>query len=140
MVTGTYVTDRAVVDGPSRGSRAQQLQRGDTGVLKVAAAPQIVEGTMPELLRRYAQRFPRAQVRLREAIGWSDTVRMLERGEVHLGQNLLSAANMDQRFARYVLEPIDLLAACRQRLSLGSNGRVEIAQLARYPLLLLEDS
>ena len=122
------------------GERARQLQGGETGVLKVASSPQIIEGTMPEFLRRYAQRYPKVQVRLTEAIGWADTVRMLEHGEVQLGQNLMSAAGKDQRFASYPLEPIDLLAACRSTLTLGSDGRVEIAQLAPYPLLLLDNS
>ena len=122
------------------GERAQQLQGGETGVLKVASSPQIIEGTMPEFLRRYAQRYPKVQVKLTEAIGWADTVRMLERGEVQLGQNLMSAAGKDQRFASYALEPIDLLAACRSTLTLGSDGRVEIAELAPYPLLLLDNS
>jgi DNA-binding transcriptional LysR family regulator len=122
------------------GERARQLQGGETGVLKVASSPQIIEGTMPEFLRRYAQCYPKVQVRLTEAIGWADTVRMLEHGEVQLGQNLMSAAGKDRRFASYPLEHIDLLAACRSTLTLGSDGRVEIAQLAPYPLLLLDNS
>jgi DNA-binding transcriptional LysR family regulator len=122
------------------GERARQLQDGETGVLKVASSPQIIEGTMPEFLRRYARRYPKVQVKLTEAIGWADTVRMLERGEVQLGQNLRSAAGKDQRFVSYALAPIDLLAACGSTLSLGSGGTVEIAQLAPHPLLLLDNS
>jgi DNA-binding transcriptional LysR family regulator len=120
--------------------RARQLQGGETGVLKVASSPQIIEGTMPEFLRRYARRYPKVQVKLTESIGWADTVRMLDRGEVQLGQNLRSAAGKDQRFASYALAPIDLLAACGSTLALGNDGKVEIAQLTPYPLLLLDNS
>jgi DNA-binding transcriptional LysR family regulator len=123
------------------GERAQQLQRGDTGVLKVAASPQIIEGTISEFLRLYVQHYPKVQVKLIEAIGWADIVGMLERGEVHLGQNLIRAVQPnDQRFANYPLAPIDLLAACQSTIKLGKDGRIEIARLAPYPLLLLDTS
>src|SRR5262245_29363753 len=40
------------------GERAQQLRRGDTGVLKVAASAQFIEGVLSGFLHRYAQRYP----------------------------------------------------------------------------------
>jgi DNA-binding transcriptional LysR family regulator len=123
------------------GERAQQLQRGDTGVLKVAASPQIIEGAISEFLRRYARHYPKVQVKLIEAIGWTDIVGLMERGDIHLGLNLMGAVQPnDQRFANYPLEPIDLLAACRSAIELGSDGKIEIARLASYPLLLLDTS
>jgi DNA-binding transcriptional LysR family regulator len=123
------------------GERAQLLRRGDTGTLKVAASPQFIEGVIAEFLRRYAQRYPDVQVKLTEAVGWSDTLGMLERGEVHIGQNLLRAvAPGDPRFANHPLEKVDLLAACHSPLTLGKNGAIEIAHLASDPLLLLDTS
>jgi DNA-binding transcriptional LysR family regulator len=121
--------------------RAHQLQRGDSGVLKFATSPQIIEGVIATFLGRYAQCYPKVQVKLTEAFGWNDTVRLLESGDIHLGQNLGSAVPPnDHRFASYPLEPIDLLAVCRPALGLGSNGKIEIARLAPYPLLLLDTS
>jgi LysR family nitrogen assimilation transcriptional regulator len=121
--------------------RAQQLQRGDAGVLKVAASPQIIEGAISEFLRRYAQHYPKVQVTLVEAIGWTDIVGMLERGDIHLGQNLMGAVQPnDQRFASHPLEPIDLLAAFSSTLKLENDGKIEIVRLAPYPLLLLDKS
>lgn len=123
------------------GERAQQLQRGDTGVLKVAASPQLIEGVISEFLRRFAQRYPKVQVKLIEAIGWAEIVAMLERGDIHLGQNLLRAVQPgDQRFASHPLESVDLLAACRLSMKLGTEGRIEINRLAPYPLLVLDTS
>jgi DNA-binding transcriptional LysR family regulator len=123
------------------GERAQMLRRGDTGTLKVAASPQFIEGIMSDFLRRYAQRFPKVQVKLTEAVVWSDTLGMLERGEIHIGQNLLRAiAPGDRRFASHPLEGVDLLAACHAPLTLGKNGAIEIAHLAPHPLLLLDTS
>jgi DNA-binding transcriptional LysR family regulator len=118
--------------------RAQLLRRGDIGVLKVAASPQFIEGVISSFLHRYAQRYPNVQVRLFEAVGL-ENLAMLERGEVHLGQNLLHAVpSSDQRFACHPLGPVDLLAACHPPVSLGNRGAIEINHLAPYPLLLLD--
>ncbi len=121
--------------------RAQLLRHGDAGVLKVAASPQFIEGVISGFLRRYAERYPSVQVKLIEAITWSDTLGMLERGEIHLGQNLLRAvASDDARFANQALEAMELLAASHASLMLGKGGAVEVAQLAAHPLLLLDTS
>ena len=123
------------------GERAQMLKRGDTGVLKVAASPQFIEGAIASFLPRYAKRYPNVELKLIEAIG-TNVLTMLERGEVHLGQQLVHAVQPgDQRFASHPLAPVDLLAACHPRLALGSGRRrIEIGQLAPYPLLLLDGS
>jgi DNA-binding transcriptional LysR family regulator len=128
-------------DAQAVADRAQMLRRGDTGVLKVAASPQFIEGAMADFLHRYADRYPGVQVRLIESIGWSDTRGMLERGEIHLGQNLLGAVQPGElRLASHPLEGVDLLAACHEPLTLGKRGTIEIAGLASYPLLVLDTS
>ena len=68
----------------SLSERAQLLRQGDTGVLRVAAAPQTIESVLPSFLHRYAERYPGVRVKLVEALA-SDHLAMLERGEVHLG-------------------------------------------------------
>lgn len=121
--------------------RAHLLGRGDAGVLKVAASPQFIEGVLSDYLHRYAERYPDVQVKLVEAIGWADTQGMLERGEIHLGQNLLRAVQPgDVRFASHPLEAVDLLAVCREPLPLDPTGAIEVARLTAYPLLLLDTS
>ncbi len=125
----------------SIGERAQQLRRGDAGILKVAASPQFIEGTLSGFLDRYTQRYPNVQVKVIEAIAWSDTLGMLERGEIHLGQNLLRVVQPDDpRFASHPLEAVDLLAASHAPLMLGKSGAIEIARLAAHPLLVLDTS
>ncbi len=72
---------------------------------------------------------------------WSDTLGMLERGEIHIGQNLLRAvAPGDPRFANHPLEEVELLAAYPSRQTLGKNGGIEISYLASHPLLLLDST
>jgi LysR family nitrogen assimilation transcriptional regulator len=96
--------------------RAQLLRRGDTGVLKVAASPQHIESVFSQFLPRYERQFPNVQVTVSEGSG-REMLEMLERGEIHLAQNLLHDVQVDtQRFAIQPLEPVELLAACHLNL------------------------
>jgi DNA-binding transcriptional LysR family regulator len=120
------------------GERAQLLRRGDTGVLKIAGSPQIIESVFSNFLHVYAERYPNVQVKLFEAIG-TETLAMLERGEVHLGQHLAYAVRPgDLRFEKQPLESVELLAACHASLLIGKAGAIDIRRLAPYPLLLLD--
>ena len=66
---------------------------------------------------------------------------MLERGEVHLGQNLLRAIQPgDLRFGCHPLEAVDLLAAGHPSLLRDPGETIEISCLTAYPLLLLDGS
>jgi DNA-binding transcriptional LysR family regulator len=117
------------------GERAQVLRRGDVGILRVSASPHLIEGVFPELLHRYAERYPNVQVRLSDVVG-PDSFPMLESGEIHLTQGLASAIAPDEpRFAGFPLAPMEMLAACHPRLKLGKDGEVEIDRLAPHPLL-----
>jgi DNA-binding transcriptional LysR family regulator len=117
------------------GEQAQVLRRGDVGVLRVSASPHLIEGIFPDILHRYAERYPNVQVKLVDAIG-AESLAMLERGEIHLAQHtVLSLAGNEQRFASYPLGPMEILAACHPRLKLGKEHAVEIDRLAPYPLL-----
>ena len=120
------------------GERAQQLRRGDIGVLKVAATPLHIEGVFSQFLHRYAQRYPNVQVKVTEGSGL-EILAMLERGEIHLGQMLPYAVQLDDgRFGSQPLDPAELLAACHPSLTLGSRGTIEVGRLSPYPLLLLD--
>lgn len=122
------------------GEHARLLRRGDAGVLKIAASPQHIESVFSEFLPRYAQRYPNVEVRLFEAAG-QGSLAMLERGEVHMSQNLLHAVQPgDRRFESRELGPVELLAACRDLLNVGTRGTIEIGRLAPHPLLLLDGS
>lgn len=123
------------------GERAQLLRAGDTGTLKIAASPQFIEGVIADFLHRYARRYPNVKVKVTEAIMWPDTLAMLERGEIHLGQNLLRAvAPDDPRFAHHPLEAVDLLGAYQSGVLPVDRGAIEIARLVGHPLLVLDTS
>ncbi|MCS3896171.1 LysR family nitrogen assimilation transcriptional regulator [Bradyrhizobium japonicum USDA 38] len=118
--------------------QAQLLRQGDTGVLKIAGSPQHIESVLSQFLHLYAKRYPRVEVRIREGTG-SEILTMLERGEIHLGQNLLHAVKLnEQHFGSLPLGSVQLLAACNPSMPLGPDRTIEIADLARFPLLLLD--
>jgi DNA-binding transcriptional LysR family regulator len=119
------------------GERAQQIRRGDFGVLKVAATPLHIEGVFSQFLPRYAQRYPNVQVKVTEGSGL-EILAMLERGDIHLGQMLPYAVQLDDRFGSQPLDSAELLAACHPLLTLGSRGTIEVGRLSPYPLLLLD--
>lgn len=118
--------------------QAQLLRQGDTGVLRIAGSPQHIESVLSEFLHRYAKRYPKVEIKIREGTG-SEILAMLERGEVHLGQNLLHAVRLnEQHFGSLPLGSVQLLAACHPSIPLGRRRTIEIADLAEFPLLLLD--
>jgi DNA-binding transcriptional LysR family regulator len=119
------------------GERAQLLRKGDTGTLIVAASAQHIESVLSQFLHRYAQRFPNVDVKVIEAAG-GESLAMLERGEIHLAQNLLPAIEPDdKRFAGLSFGSVELLAASHPSLGLAKGAATDIGNLATYPLLLL---
>jgi DNA-binding transcriptional LysR family regulator len=118
--------------------RAQELRRGETGVLKIAASPQHIESVLSQFLHRYAQHYPNVEVRIIEAPG-IEILSMLERGDIHLGQNLKNVVPPDDpRFGSQSLEFVDLLAACAPSFLLSKRHVIAIERLASFPLLLLD--
>src|SRR5262245_32567756 len=124
----------------SFGERAQLLRRGDSGILRVGATPQTIEGVFSTFLHRYAKRRPGVQIKLTEAVG-AELASVLERGEVHVTVSLIPPSQADNPFIEsFEVSPLEFLAASPRSLEVGTAGEVEISRLARYPLLLLDSS
>ena len=118
--------------------QAQLLRHGDTGVLKVAGSPQHIESVLSQFLHRYAERYPKVEVKISEGTG-SEILTLLERGEIHLGQNLLHAVKLDERhYGSLPLGAVELLAVCHPSMPLGHRRTIEVARLAGLPLLLMD--
>ncbi|HUN52358.1 MAG TPA: LysR family transcriptional regulator substrate-binding protein [Candidatus Sulfotelmatobacter sp.] len=93
---------------------------------------------LAQFLHRYARRFPNVEVKVIEAAG-RESLAMLERGEIHLAQNLLQAIEPnDPRFASLSFGSVELLAAGHPSLALARGATVEIDKLVTLPLLLLD--
>jgi DNA-binding transcriptional LysR family regulator len=118
--------------------QAQLLRHGDTGVLKIAGSPQHIESVLSGFLHRYAERYPKVTVDISEGTG-SEIMTLLERGEIHLGQNLLHAVKLDERhFGSLPLGSVELLAVCHPSTPIGHRRSIEVAHLAAFPLLLMD--
>ena len=118
--------------------QAQALRHGDQGVLRIAGSPQHIESVLSHFLHRYAERYPKVEVKMSEGTG-SDILRLLERGDIHLGQNLLHAVQLDQRhYGSLSLGSVELLAVCHPAMPLGPHRTIEVSHLAAFPLLLMD--
>ena len=123
------------------GERAQVLRSGETGVLRLAASPQFIEGVLSPFWLTYAKRYPNVRLVMAEVSGWPPVRDLLERGDIHLGQNLLNAVpNGDTRYASVTLKSVDQLAVFHPKLAIRKSAAIEIAELARHPLLLLDNN
>jgi DNA-binding transcriptional LysR family regulator len=124
----------------SLSERAQVLRGGDSGILRVAATPQTIEGVFSTFLHRHAERYPNVRIKLSEAVG-THQLEMLERGDIHLAIGFQRAIKADDyAIDSFQLSPIEFLAACPDSLAIGSRRDVDIGHLAPHPLLLLDTS
>ena len=112
--------------------RADALRKGETGLLRVGATPQVIESTLADFLKRYRQRHPKIEIQLVEDGGTNLPAR-LERGHVHLALTAMG----DERFARRALYPTYDLAVLSSRHALSRRRTLSVAELAEEPLLLL---
>lgn len=119
---------------------AQELQRGDSGVLKVTASPQMIDNVFSTFLHHYAKIYPNVQVRLIEGIG-DEVLAMVERGEAHLGSVAHEAVPTGtEHFGSRLLLPITFSAVYHAPFKPGPGRSIDIRGLAPYPLLMLDPS
>ena len=120
--------------------QAHELRRGDSGVLKVIASPQMIDNVFSTFLHRYARHYSNVQVRLIEGIG-DEVLAAVERGEAQLGTVAHEAVPAgSDHFGSRPLLPITFSAACHARFEFGRDRSIDIRSLAPHPLLVLDPS
>ena len=120
--------------------RAQLLRRPDSGVLKVAATPQTIDGVLSTFLARYAKHRPNVQIRLNEAFG-AELLALLERGEAHVVITTGGAIEAShQQFDVTWLPPLEFVAVCNPSANIGSGPGMDVRALVSHPVLLLSRS
>jgi DNA-binding transcriptional LysR family regulator len=122
---------RLLSDATALGERARALTGGETGVLRIGAAPQAIETLLAAFCTSYQRRYPGVDIHLIEE-GGANLFARLERGDMHLA--LIAAG--DARFQQRLLAPLYVLAVTAKDHPLGRRGAVEIAELAGLPLLV----
>ncbi len=122
----------------SLAERAQLFRQGGSGILRVAATPQMIEGVLTTFLHPYAEHRPNVQIELNEVIG-PRILAMLEHGEVDVAVSLTYALKAGSHtFESIKLPSIEFLAVGPGSREIGKGGNVDINRLASYPLLLPE--
>jgi LysR family transcriptional regulator, cyn operon transcriptional activator len=122
-----------LTEAESLSERARALQSGDTGVLKIGATPRMIETTLAGFLGLWRGRHPGIDIHIVED-GGSSLAERLENGEVHLAY----VPAGDARFGCRLLYPIHLVAAVPAAHDLAGLRTLELAELARHPLLALK--
>src|SRR5258705_1295890 len=122
---------RLLAEAESLGERARELKRGETGILRVAATPQVIENLLADFLVRYRRRHPGVEVHLVEDVG-ARRLGRLERWEAHLS---VTPAGMT-RFEGRLLYPIHVIAVLPATHRVARRPLLHIAELEEVPLML----
>src|SRR5262245_19635448 len=114
------------------GERARALKSGKIGVLRVGAAPQLIESMIVAFLAHHQRRHPGIEIQL-TADGGSRLPNRLERGDVQLA----IMPEGDERFEGRLLYPVYVFAVMARNHQLRHRGVLDVADLAGFPLLAL---
>jgi DNA-binding transcriptional LysR family regulator len=125
-------TRRLLADADALRERARALAGGETGVLRIGAAPQFIEAALPEVLTRYALTFPGIASQLVEDGGGS-LLRRVEQGELHLAVGVWRTGGLHSQ----PLFPARVLAVMQRRHRLAGRNELAVTELVGIPLLLL---
>jgi len=112
---------------------ARALCGGQTGTLKVAATPQIIANLLAPFLRSHRRHHPGVYVQLIEGSA-SQQRTHLERREVHLAITPEGGGGWAYR----LLSPVHVLAVLLKTHPLSRHQVIELEELSKYPLLLLQ--
>jgi DNA-binding transcriptional LysR family regulator len=123
---------RLLSEAESLGERARALKSGQTGVLRVGAAPQIMENLLADFLQLYRKRHPGIEIQLVEDQGGRLPDR-LEAGDMHIA----ILPDSDDRFFRRLLYPMLMVAVMPQDHRLCRRSMLSVVELADEPLLRL---
>ena len=112
---------------------ARALRSGETGTLKVGATPQIIANLIAPFLPGYRRDQPGVDVQLNEG-GDPQQRSRLEQGEVHLTIMPVVGGGLSYR----LLAPVHALAVMLKSHPLARRRVIEVEELTRHPLLLLQ--
>lgn len=123
---------RLLAESESFTERASALKKGETGILRVGATPQVIETDLADFLNCFREMYPGVEVQLIED-GGKNLAGRLERGHILLA---LIAVD-DDRFDGRPLYPVYGMAVLSKTHKFARRRTLEVAELADHPLLLL---
>lgn len=122
---------RLLNDAEALGERARTLKAGQTGLLRVAAAPQAIEALFAPFVQQYRRRHPGVEVHMVEDASGNLPTR-LERGDVHLAE----VPAGDERFLTQLMFPIHAVVVLPHAHRLARRVTLDLGELADEPLVL----
>jgi DNA-binding transcriptional LysR family regulator len=123
---------RLLAEAESLAEHARVLKKGEAGILRVGATPQVIENTLAPFLGRYRDGHPGVEVQLLED-GAANLPLRLKAGDVQLA----TFAATEEAFSLRPLYPVYGLAVLPRTHRLGHRRTIDIRELAEEPLLLL---
>jgi LysR family cyn operon transcriptional activator len=123
---------RLLLDAEALNERAGELRKGEVGVLRVGATPQVIENLLSVFGAGYRSRHPRVEVHLLEDGGARLPLR-LATGDVQLAV----MPEGDRSFEHQPLYPMHLIAVVASGHRLARRRAIELSDLADQPLLVL---
>ena len=124
---------RLLLDAQALDLRAGELRKGEVGVLRVGATPQVIENLLSQFVARYRARHSGVDVHLVED-GGALLPRRLATGDIQLAVMPEGDASFEQR----PLYPMHLMVVVASGHRLARRRAVELGQLADQVLLLLK--
>jgi LysR family transcriptional regulator, cyn operon transcriptional activator len=122
-----------LAEADSLTERARALEKGEKGMLRVGATPQVIENTLAPFLAPYRRRHPGIEVQLVEDGGNRLPVR-LRHGDIQLVLTVV----IDDAFLQQPLFPVYAIAVASKSHRLGRRRTIDIGELAEEPLLVLD--
>ncbi|MCL6706310.1 LysR family transcriptional regulator [Pseudomonas sp. R2.Fl] len=128
------INDVLVADTALR-TVADDLARGDTGVLKIGACSQLIECYFPSYLKRWRQENPGIDIRIEDG-GGPELAEKLKAGSVQLTVSAMPSAPVDV-FETVRLGELGFLAVATREFLTDAGEPLEIGDLLRQPILTL---
>jgi LysR family cyn operon transcriptional activator len=122
-----------LADADVLSKQASALKEGRKGTLRVSATPQLMSALLTAFLPGHRHRHPGIEVQLVERNVSAQQRNQLETGEIDL--SIMAAT--DARFPGRLLFPIHTLAVMPKTHRLARRAVVDVAEIAKEPLLLL---
>lgn len=114
---------------------ADDLGRGQAGVLKIGACSQLIERYLPGFLKAWGRRHPGVDIRMEDG-GGPELADKLRAGAVHLTISARPSAPIDL-FETLLLGKLGFVALATEEFLTRPDQPVEIAELLQFPILTL---
>ncbi len=122
-----------LAEADSLTERARALEKGEKGILRVGATPQVIENTLASFLGAYRRRHPGIEVQLVED-GGNRLPTRLRNGDIQLMLTVV----IDDNFLQQPLFPVYAVAVTSKSHRLGHRRGIDVGELAEEPVLLMD--